>query len=409
MKKRLVIITYAFGLGNHPNAKRPYLMAKYLVRQGWDVTVLTMTGQMKGEVAEDLDGIHVECIPSFPFFIGEHLWAVPALRKKWLQLCKGVIFPDLFAPWIHKVAGRLRKIDYDCGILNVLPYSSFLLVQHGALDSRWVIDYQESVYPHLEDHPRTSPLQRFGTPRLLELEREALRSCGGVWFTSKANQDRYVADGAVESSKASHLPYFFDPELYPDVGLSESKNMMTILYGGHLDGSWRSPETFFKAWAAFRQKVPEASDAIRMALYGSMDEACWQMAEDLGLRDKIEVYQPVPYQDFLGEAKRADVLLYIDAREQGLFNPGKLADYFGAERPVLGFTVEGSEVEGMLKSTGMAPFSAFLNDANSGTECLGRLWNVFNQNNEHVELSTDQYSVSFICSQADLLLRKRII
>ncbi len=408
MKKRLVIVSHVFAPSNHPNAKRPYLMAKYLVRKGWDVTVFTTSFQMRGAVAKDVDGIRVECIPSLPVFISEHFLKAPAVREKLLQLCQGILFPDLFAPWMHKVARRLKKMDYDCGILNVLPYASFLLTQDGVLDSRWIIDYQESVYPYLEQRQRTSPLQKFYTPKLLALERKSLLLCGRVWFTSRTNQARYVADHAVDLLKTDHLPYFYDPDLYPEPTLPVSNDVMTVLYGGNLDSSWRSPETFFKAWAAFFMQFPESSDKVRMVLYGSMDKGCWQMAEACGVRDKIEMHNPIPYQDFLRETKRADALLYIDAREQGLFNPGKLADYFGAGRPVLGFTALGSEVEEMLKSTGMSPFVAAINDIEAGTACLSRLWSVFRQKGGQMKLSSSRYSAVLVCDQADQILQKLI-
>lgn len=383
-------------------------MAKYLVGKGWDVTVLTTAFQTKGAEVKDVDGIHVECIPSFPVFISEYFLRAPVVRAKLLNLCQGVLFPDLFAPWMRKVARRLKEMDYDCGILNVLPYSSFLLAQEGLFDSRWIIDYQEAIYPYLEQRPRTSPLQKICTPKLFALERKALRLCGGAWFSSKTSQARYVADGAVDGSKTEHLPYFYDPAMYPDDAPPASHDVMTVLYGGNLDSSWRSPKTFFEAWRAFMEEHPESENKVRMVLYGSMDEGCRQLAEVSGLLNKIDIRKPVPYREFLGEAKRAGVLLYIDAREQSWFNPGKLSDYFGARRPVLGFTTAGSEVEGMLANAGMAPFVAAQNDVKAGAVCMAGLWNAWKKDGGQVPLNTDCYSIFSICARVDRILQELV-
>ena len=104
------------------------------------------------------------------------------------------------------------------------------------------------------------------------------------------------------------------------------------------------------------------------------------------------------------------MLLYIDARDQSLFNPGKLSDYFGANRPVLGFTARGSEVEDMLKETGMKPFIADLHSVNEGLEALTRLWELFYQKATEPELNTDRYSVSAVCKKAEeFLLKKKFL
>lgn len=408
LKKRLVIVSHVFSPSNHPNAKRPYLMAKYLVRKGWDVTVFTTALQTGGAQVQDLDGIHVECIPSLPVFVSEHLTAFPRIRKRLLQMFQGFIFPDMLGLWMRKVARRLKKMEYDCGILNVLPYASFLLTQDGVLDSRWIVDYQESVYPYLEGHQRTSPLQKFYTPRLLALERKSLLLCGGAWFTSRANQNRYIADAAVDESKAMHLPYFYDPDMYPESSLPVSNDVMTVLYGGGLDSFWRSPEAFFRAWATFREQFPESFDKVRMVLYGTMDEGCRKMAKAYGVYDQIEICKPIPYREFLGEAKRATALLYIDARDQEYFNPGKIADYFGTGQPVLAFTSAGSEAAEMLERVGMKSFIGDLSDTGAGVASLGRLWMNWKQEIRSDRFSTHLYSTASICGRIENVLRELV-
>jgi hypothetical protein len=408
LRKRIVIVSHVFPPSNHQNAKRPYLMAKYLVEKSWDVTVYTTAFQTGGAQVKDLDGIHVECISSIPVSLIERLAPFPWIQERMIQLGQGLLFPDRFAPWIRKVARRLRKESYDCGILNVHPYSSFLLARECVLDSRWVIDYQEAIYPSLERRARGSILQRYLTPRLLRLERQSLRDCGKVWFTAEACQQRYVSDGAVDDSKTNWFPYFYDPDMYSGVKPSVPKSTVTILYGGSLDASWRSPRAFFGAWGAFIDKYPEASDKVRMVIYGSMDEGSSKIAEEVGIRDKIDVRNKISYRQFLREAQCSDALLYIDARDQEYFNPGKIADYFGAGRPILAFTAVGSEVDRMLRSVGMASYIADLNDVDAGVEGLVHLWRNLQKGAEQHQFSVDLYSITSICGRIESSLKELV-
>ncbi len=407
--KKLVIISHVFPPSISANAKRPYLMARYLVEHGWDVTVYTSSLLTRGIRIADIDGIHVKHVKS-PFIeLIERLRERRNIQKRVEQLLLLAITPDFFAPWMRKTADLLKKDAYDCGILNIRPYSGFEFMRKGILDRRWVIDYQESVYPFLEKNPRTSPLQRRYTPRLLELERQALKDCGGVWFTSSANRNRYIADGVVDESKTAYSPYFFDPEMYPRQNHgADDAGQMTILYGGHLDGNWRNPEPFFRAWSEFVRQEPEAEGKIRLVLYGRISDSVLEMTKRQGLATRLDVREQIPYRDFLKAATGADALLYLDAAGQRYFNPGKLADYFGANKPVLGYTTKGSEVEDMLETSGMRLFTADIGDVASGVAALAACWKNWKSKSEP-NFSADFFSVDSVCGRADQFLERMLI
>lgn len=411
MSKNLIIISHAFTPSNYANAKRPYLLARYLVRKGWNVTVLTSHLQVAGGNGsmQDKEGIHVKWIPSFPVTLQNRLERFPELQSLTGRAMQAVIFPDYFALWIRQVARHLRTMDYDCGILNIMPYSALLLQKYGMLDSRWIIDYQEPVYPFLEQRPRTSPFQKWMTPKLIALERQALATCGGVWFTAEAAYERYIKDGAVAASKAAYLPYFYDPEMYP---VPEKKpfprTRMTILYGGNLVAPYRSPYTFFKAWALFLQQHPEAGDEVNLVVYGRMDKKSRQWAADMGLTKKIVLHNPLPYPQFLAQTANADALLFIDSDNQGLFNPGKVADYLGSGRPIFAITEADSGVERLLQSAGMAQFVSGSGEESGAAECFFRLWRSWKSGEWISPSAATQYSLPAIGRRAEGLLEELV-
>jgi len=410
MGNRLVIVSHVFAPSTHANAKRPYMMAKYLATQGWDVTVLTSSFQRDSAAKrlKDMDDVRVECFNPFPLPLMNWLLRYPSLYAKMHLFFQAIFFPDYYAPWARRVARRLKKMQYDCGILNVMPYSSFLLQEQGILGPRWAIDYQEIVYPFLERKPRRSPLQKKRTPELINQERMALKACGSVWFTSKSAMKRYINDNAVDEGKTACIPCFYDPALYKAVTPVQD-GLLTVLYGGDFSSPYRSPEPFFKAWAAVRRQSPEAFSAIRLVVYGHMADACRRRAVELGLWGQIDIRGRIPYADFLNQAARADALLYFDSSEQEFFSPGKLADYFGAARPILAITAEGSGVEIMLKDAGLHQLIWEPSDVDAGAACLVRLWeSVQNREESLSSRLTNKYSLPVVCEQADRILETLI-
>lgn len=407
IRKRLLIVSHVFAPSNHANAKRPLLMAKYFAAKGWKVTVLTSRFQTPAEAVSGVleEGIEVRYLKAWTVNALNQVARFPKFKSLMMSLFQATIFPDTFAPWIRKVAREASKLEYDFAVLNVLPYASFLMHKAGAVDRRWVVDYQESVYPFLLRRPRTSFLQKLWTPRLFELERQALQASGGAWFTSQSNRQRYISDGVIEEQRSLHVPYFFDPAMYPEQGKRTAGESIHILYAGRLDASWRSPATFFKSWSALQKIRPETVGKVMFVLYGTLDEACWQLAEELGLKDYIECRASIDFTSYLAQLCDADLLLYIDARDQEFFNPSKLTDYFGAQRPILAFTAEGSDVEGMLRTAGMADLVAELKNEEQGCRNLVKYWD--ERGAELGEgMNPGAFSIDTICDQASAWLSK---
>ncbi len=405
--KKLVIVSYIFPPGNRSNAKRPFLMARYLVEQGWDVTVLTSRFLAKKKDCAEMEccGVHVKRIFSLAVLFGEIVSGNLFLIKCVGFFFDGIICPDFFSQWIKKVSRELKKMEYDCGIVHVMPYSSLFLQKYGILDSRWVIDYQESVYPFWKERAKRFPLRKLFLPARLRLERAALASVSGAWFTSNANRLRYIQDGVVPEEKAKYVPLFYDPAMYSFREERRDDGIVTILYGGRLDGSWRSPETFFRAWNLFHSRCPDAKGKIRLKLYGDMDRACENMARELEVDGYIDQHSPVSYSEFLAQAVNADLLLYIDARSQEFFFPGKLVDYFGTSKPVLAFTQSGSSVEQVLVEVGMGSFISDMNSAEKGALALDRFWESYKHGTDY-SFSTKKYSIEQVCGNMNIFLRR---
>jgi glycosyltransferase involved in cell wall biosynthesis len=132
----------------------------------------------------------------------------------------------------------------------------------------------------------------------------------------------------------------FDPEDYAG---RESKGaldspFLEIAYTGGIYPGRRDPTPLFRALAL----VPEGSGPVRIHFYGTDPEHVLPLACELGIADRVVVHPHVPRAQAAAVQQEADVLLLIqwdDPREQGNL-PGKLFEYLGARRPILGVGLE---------------------------------------------------------------------
>ena len=129
------------------------------------------------------------------------------------------------------------------------------------------------------------------------------------------------------------------------------------------------------------------------------------MALRHNLSDLLEVKDQIPYPDFLRKAMCSSALLYLDAAGQRYFNPGKLSDYFGAGRPVLGYAEVGSEAAAMLEQCGMQAYVSDPRNLEDGMSALSKCWQDWRAGVEP-EFSTELFSVDCVCGEAHQRMEK---
>ena len=132
----------------------------------------------------------------------------------------------------------------------------------------------------------------------------------------------------------------FEPDDYAgrvSSGAIHSPSLEIVYTGGIYPGR-RDPTPLFQALAL----SPDLRSALRVHFYGTSPEQVLPLAMTAGVQDQVVVHPHVPRLEAVAVQQRADVLLLMqwnDRREQGNL-PGKLFEYLGARRPVLGLGLE---------------------------------------------------------------------
>ena len=113
---------------------------------------------------------------------------------------------------------------------------------------------------------------------------------------------------------------------------------LEIVYTGGIYPGRRDPTPLFQALAL----SPQLRAAVRVHFYGTSPEHVRHLASEAGIADRVVVHPHVPRTEAVAVQQGADVLLLMqwnDPREQGNL-PGKLFEYLGARRPILGLGLE---------------------------------------------------------------------
>ena len=367
---KILLVSYFFAPANTMGALRITQLANYLTQRCHEVRVLT---------ADD---------PAWPptldcDFPGEHVQRTPQVDINWLprrlarlrrrsgiantsacaaggpsnppriaspgpgaRLLRGASalhinalnWPDSRAGWLPYAwrVGRnlVRSWRPDLVYASSPPPTGLLvgklLAAHGGIP--WVAEFRDRWS---DDPYYAKPAWR----QALEarLERRIVASASAIVTVSEPWAARYA-----EAYGKPTLVVLngFEPEDYAEresTGAVHAQGL-EIVYTGSIYPGRRDPTPLFRALAS----IAEGAAQVRLHFYGTDPKHVLPLAAEAGVHDRVLVHPHVPRAEAVALQQRADVLLLMqwnDPREQGNL-PGKLFEYLGARRPILGLGLE---------------------------------------------------------------------
>lgn len=195
-------------------------------------------------------------------------------------------------------------------------------------------------------------------------EKEVLREADRIIVTNKYQRDLMISshERVVSDDKFFILPHCYDSNMYKSqvhTGIQSSKKIFKFMHVGMLYKYKRTSEPFLLGSKRLLEKHPELRDKFTVDFYGANDQFI-KKSDEYGLAGIVNFKGNVSYLDSLSVMLESDCLLLRDAdfSDQGIshtpFYPGKLADYFGAGKPVIAVTMKHGCVPDMIANTGGA-------------------------------------------------------
>ncbi|MGA9116662.1 MAG: glycosyltransferase [Bacteroidota bacterium] len=365
--RRVLVVAYYFPPMGLSGVQRSSKFVKYLPEYGWHPTVLTVDGvgyyAQDPSLLEELSSPAVRIVRTGGAGPGRYLARGEAVRmpsertRKWLSRLSDALFiPDNKIGWrrpaLRRALALHAETPFDLIFCTAPPFTSFLIGRDlkERINRPLVFDYRDSWC----DYPfrfYASPAHRMGHRAL---ERSALRSSSHVVTTNRRVKEsllqRYPFLGYRD---VDIIPQGYDPEDFeglpvPVPGKREERPM-TIAYAGVF---WedRRPDQLLHALAGILKERPGLRGRIRAVFLGTVREEHTRLMQRLGLGDVVEVTGYVPHRECISRLRKADLLWLVVGDE--FSSPGKLYEYIGAGRSILGSAPEGFVRQTVLEAGG---------------------------------------------------------
>lgn len=357
-QKHLLLIAYYFPPLGMSGVQRVTKFAKYLPDNGWDVTVLTAEPgayfAFDKSLLSDLNrpGITVVRTASFDptRWIKSGSVQLPSERnRRFAALVSQTVFqPDNKIGWypfaVGKGRGLLDREKYDAILSSAPPYTGHLIAEKLSRKSGvpYVLDYRDDWV----ENPRHEYPTEWHREVSERMERKVLRTASHVVVINdpirisilNRTRDLDLKPGVTV------VPHGFDPEDFPEYEKNRPRNdQMVLLYTGVFYDAQR-PDAFLEGFASFLNVCPEARGKVCARFLGLLPQDSDELIRRLGLDQVVQYGGYVSHAEVVMEIKTADVLWMTIGEAKGSegISTGKLYEYFGSRKPILGLVPTGT-------------------------------------------------------------------
>jgi glycosyltransferase involved in cell wall biosynthesis len=389
--RKVLVIAYYFPPMGLSGVQRTAKFVKYLPKYGWNPTVLTVsptgyyaadTSLLKEVEQAGTNIVRASSLDPNRLFRKQGVVKMPSEGvRKILQFAgDAIFFPDTKIGWKSKAlkaaTDLLSREKFDLIFATAPPQTDFLI--GAALKKRFglplVLDYRDAWldYP-FKYYP--TPLHRYLHYRM---EKRVIRAADRVIVTVRRVKESILKHyPGLDYHDVVIIPQGFDPaDFDPRGGPKPSpKRKMRITHAGTFYAD-RNPSTLLHALHNVFRNIPHMRGRLQLSLIGNSREEDQALVSKLGLQNDVTFHGYLEHQECTKHLLDSDVLwLVLDNDYQ---SPGKLYEYFGARKPILGSVEEGYMKQLILESG--AGRCVPLKDLNAHEEALRDLFSEYERN-----------------------------
>jgi glycosyltransferase involved in cell wall biosynthesis len=360
--QKVLVITYYWPPSGGAGVQRALKFVKYFREFGYEPVVLTVDPAkasypvidktLMSEVSPDIRVITTDSFE--PLNILSAIMGkknVPyggfanankeSKTQKILRWVRGNFFiPDARVGWVsHAVKAATKLIEAE-GINYVFvsspPHSSQLIglqLKQRYPQLRWIADMRDpwtDIYYYKDLlHTPTAAAKDAG------YERKVLESADEIIVVSEAIKRTFAAKSAkINAGKVHVIPNGYDENDFAGEVKPEA-NAFVVSYVGTMADTYK-PDVFFKAFAEVVKKHPQQK--VRFRFIGNAPWTLKKLTEEYGIDSHCEWIGHVNHDEAIHYMRTSDMLLLIIPDSKGAEGilTGKLFEYLGAERTILG-------------------------------------------------------------------------
>lgn len=385
--KNVLIIAYYFPPMGLSGVQRTVKFVKYLPDFGWKPFVLT-TGSSRyfafdESLLNDFKDKPVEIfrtntkksqkndhkIQNFPNY---------TIQKIGRVLTQAIYQPDRFIKWKKSAIELGEKIikenKIDAIFATAPPFTDFLVALELAekYDIPFIMDYRD-VWVDNPFHYYVTPLHKSYS---IKLEENLLKKTSKAIVTNRFAKEiilrRYKF---ISHDDIAIIPHGYDPDDFKEIEFNHNPNFFTITHSGLFQDD-RNPKYFLKAVSQFLKNNPSAIDKLRLRFIGLMRKSHQKLLKKYNLQKITTLTGNLSHRESIKNLLESDLLWLV---VNDIYrSPGKLFEYFGAEKPILICAPEGIMRKTALESK--AAIGVDPKDIKEIEQALSTFYNLWSKN-----------------------------
>ena len=419
--KKVLIITYYWPPAGGSGVQRWLKFTKYLPKYYWKPIVYTPENpyfEVKDEAL--LNDIPAETeiwkTPIWePYALKDKLFGKgsepqsvgvisnkKSLKNKILNWVRGNVFiPDPKVYWVKpSIKILLKKIKAE-GIEHIIttgpPHSMHLIglgLKKAMTNLKWIADFRDpwSELDLLDEFNLSSS----SIKKHNDLEKQVLQTADVALTVSETWVEdlKRLGEGRVELITNGYDVADFEPK-------PKMNDKFIIGHYGLLN-HLRNPKNLWKALADLCDENSEFNDKLKIHFSGNIDgEVLAEIEAYPQLKEKVKELGYISHTQVLNQYNESDLLLLLLFNSKsGVGNyPGKVFEYFAAQKPILAFGPEGSDAQALINETKSGLFFNYESE-NLKNEIL----NIFIGKNEFKTEGLEKFSREKLAKDLSILL-----
>ena len=300
------------------------------------------------------------------------------LRSKLIQT---ILQPDSRIRW-KKHALKLIDTIYkteriDATFATAPPYTSFLIAHElrTKYGTPYLMDYRDAWVSNKVLNFYATP---FHKAYARKLEDEALRSSDAVTVVNRRMKEVLIRDYEFLSHEdVTIVPHGYDrddlDQAAPLVPQLRDPSKFRITYSGAFYVG-RSPKVMLDAAKEAVKRIPEISKHLELMFVGVLQKDYHNLIKRSGLEQNVTEKGYLPHRESVAMLLASDVLWMTMSDD--ISAPGKLYEYLGTRKPIIGLVPPRSQAEWILQDYG-AGITIAPEDTKNLTEAIIKLYHMW--------------------------------
>lgn len=394
---KVLVIAYYFPPMGMSGVQRTLKFVKYLPKFNWEPTIIT-SGDI-GYFAHDnslMKEVHENKMRVIRTSGNEpnaklKKFGTVKLPSEWLRklisnISKTFFIPDNKISWSKQVIKTASKLlsheKFDIIFVSIPPFSAFMaaIELKKKFEIPVIVDYRDLWLNNQFAFYLTS----FHKYLHKKMEYQALRFSDKVTVTNRRIKEEIIKNyGFLKFDDITIIPHGYDQDdfnKYAPQNINDKKNRIRLLYSGIFYENI-TPKYFFHAFNDLRKEFPQIANFFELHFVGHFRKENLKLVKKLNLESFVHIHGYLEHAEVIKKLVEADILWLMlgSGKSMDTVTPGKLFEYFGTRKPILGFLPEGASKAALLEYD--ASFVCEPDDKVNIKKILIQVYNLFITNN----------------------------